>query len=160
MAAAGMAAKTHVVGGKKLSIALKAIEQKITNNGVLRVGFLESEEYPAGANDDVLPVAQVAFWNEFGTRTAPARPAFRAMIAQESKDWGAKIGKAIIAMNYDGEKALRLLGQDIRDDLENEIATWDTPPNAPATIAKKGFDAPLKDTGQMQRAPDFEITKP
>jgi len=147
-----------VLGGKKLALALKSIEDKITNGGVLRVGFLETSTYPAGAKGEVLHVAQVAFWNEFGTVRAPARPFFRTTITQQAKTWGDKLVAAVKATNYDGKQALGLLGQSMRDDIENAIAQWATPPNAPSTIARKGFDKPLIDTGSMQRAVDYEVS--
>lgn len=146
-----------VVGGKKLTLALQSIEKKITNAGVLRMGFLEGANYPGGVNGAPLSIAQVAFWNEFGTVRIPARPAFRTTIAKQSKTWGDKLGKAVVATKYDGQKALALLGQSMRDDLEAEIAQWSTPGNAPSTIARKGFDKPLVHTGVMQRAPDYEV---
>lgn len=147
-----MASKNQVIGGKKLTLALQSIEQKITNAGVLRMGFLEGSKDPTGMSN-----AQKAFWAEYGTTRAPARPAFRTTIAQQSKTWGAKLSKAIVATNYDGQKALGLLGQSMRDDLENSIAQWSTPPNAPSTIRRKGFDKPLVEKGDMQRAPDYEV---
>jgi len=167
-----MASVNKVVGGKKLAIALGAIEKKITSGGVLRMGFLEGARYPERTNARFLkavgskatpkvvpsiPIAQAAFWNEYGTTRAPARPAFRTTIAHKSKEWGSKLGKAVIAMNYDGRKALALLGQDMRDDLENAITQWSSPANAPLTVKIKGFDKPLVDSGDMQRAPDYEV---
>ena len=167
-----MATKNHVVGGKKLDLALRALEKKITSGGVLRMGFLEGAKYPERTNKrflkavgskatpKVLPemsIAQAAFWNEYGTKTAPARPAFRTTIARKSKEWGEKLGKAVVATDYDGRKALALLGQDMRDDLENAIAQWSAPANAPLTVKIKGFDKPLVDSGDMQRAPDYEV---
>jgi len=101
--------------------------------------------------------AQKAFWAEYGTTTAPSRPAFRTTIAQQSPSWGKKLGIAVKATNYDGQKSLALLGQSMRDDLESSIAQWSSPPNAPSTIARKGFDKPLVDKGDMQRAPDYEV---
>jgi hypothetical protein len=152
-----VASKNVVVGGKKLTLALASIEQKITRAGVLRMGFLEGATYPAGPNGEALSIAQVAFWNEYGTIRAPARPAFRTTIAKQSPTWADKLGKAVKYYNYDGVKALSALGQSMRDDLENEVAQWTTPPNAPSTIARKGFDKPLVDKGLMQRAPDYEV---
>jgi hypothetical protein len=161
-----------VIGGKKLTLALQALEKKITNAGVLRMGFLEGATYPQKTNarflkavgsnaapkvQPVLSIAQVAFWNEYGTTTAPARPAFRTTIQRHSKEWGDRLGKAVKVMNYDGQKALALLGQSMRDDLENEIAQWTSPGNAALTIKIKGFDKPLVDSGDMQRAPDYEV---
>lgn len=170
--AARVASKNHVVGGKKLALALKSIEQKITNAGVLRMGFLEGAKYPQKTNarflkavgsnatptvQPELSIAQVAFWNEYGTTRAPARPAFRTTIQKYSPQWGDRLGKAVVAANYDGQKALGLLGQSMRDDLESEIAQWTSPGNAPLTIKIKGFDKPLVDSGDMQRAPDYEV---
>lgn len=150
--AARVAFRNQVIGGKRLSLALQAIEHKITNAGVLRMGFLEGSKDPTG-----MPNAQKAFWNEFGTVRIPARPAFRTTIAQQSPTWGRKLGKAVVAMNYDGQKALALLGQSMRDDLESSIAQWSTPPNAPSTVHRKGFNKPLVDKGDMQRSPDYEV---
>jgi hypothetical protein len=155
----------EVQGGKKLALALQSIEAKITRGGVLRVGFLEDAKYPAARvprgtkQPPALPVAQVAFWNEFGTKRAPARPFFRTTVARESKKWGEQLGKAIVFYQYDGEKALRALGQSMRDDIEASIQRWTSPPNAEYTIRRKGFDKPLVHTGTMSRAPDFEIAK-
>jgi len=145
----------------KLKIALDSIADKITNGGTLRMGFLADAKYPAGKDIEHagLHVAQVAFWNEFGTSRAPARPAFRTTIADNTKRWSDVLAATLPAVDYDGETALRTLGQVMRDDLENSIATWSTPGNAPSTIARKGFDKPLVDTGVMQRAPDFEVVK-
>jgi hypothetical protein len=145
------------VASKKLALALEAIAHKVTTGGTLRMGFLEGAKYVG--EDEGLPIAQVAFWNEFGTIRAPARPAFRTTIADRSGAWGKGLGASIVAHDYDGEAALKDLGQAMRDDLESSIATWSTPPNAPSTIAKKGFNDPLIDSGQMQRAPAYEIVK-
>ena len=155
----------EIVGGKKLALALQAIEQKITRGGVLKVGFFENATYPAKAprkgqkQAPPLHVAQVAFWNEFGTSRTPARPFFRTTIAQQSATWGDKLGKAVVYYGYDGEKALRALGQSMRDDLEASIQRWSVPGNAESTIRRKGFDKPLVHTAVMSRAPDFEVSK-
>lgn len=135
-----------------MTLALGALEQKITRGGTLRVGFLEGSKDPTG-----LANAQKAFWNEFGTVRIPARPFFRTTIARESPTWGAKLAAALKATNYDGEKALALLGQSMRDDVESSIAQWDSPGNAESTIARKGFDDPLIEKGDMQRAVDYKV---
>lgn len=170
-----MAARLKSPDTKKITIALQAIERKVSDGGVLRVGFLEDARYPAKApskkfsgkaspkggvkSAPPLHVAQVAFWNEFGTKRAPARPFFRTTIAQESKKWGEHLGKAIKHYNYNGELALRAVGQEMRDDIEASIQRWTTPGNAAYTIRRKGFDKPLIHTSVMVRAPDFEIAK-
>jgi hypothetical protein len=170
--AAVVAAKTLPLDSKKLHRALKSIADKIEKGGSLRVGFLEGAMYPARDNSRFLKaigskakptvsppvsVATVAFWNEFGTIRAPARPFFRSTIAAQSKTWGENLGKAIVYYNYDGETALRALGQAMRDDVEASIQRWTDPGNAPLTIKIKGFDKPLLDSGVLNRSPDFEV---
>lgn len=159
-----MAAKTvEIQGGKKFALALASIEQKITRGGVLRVGFLENATYPVAAakkgkkQKPALHVAQVAFWNEFGTTRAPPRPFFRTTIAKESDKWAKHLGKGLKFYNYNGELALRALGQEMRDDIEASIQRWSSPPNAPYTIRRKGFDKPLVHTAVMSRSPDFQV---
>jgi hypothetical protein len=172
--AADVATRTKTLDTKKLQIALQAIAKKVESGGTLRVGFLAGAMYPAETNERFLKavgskatpklmppvsVAQVAFWNEFGTKTAPKRSFFRTTIAQESKRWGEHLGKALPHYNYNGELALRAIGQEMRDDLEAQIQRWDEPDNAPLTIKIKGFNKPLTDRGILARSPDFEIVK-
>jgi len=167
-----MATKSEPIG-KKLQLALAALEQKITNGGELKVGFLAGAMYPETTNakflkavgskatpkvSPAIAVAQVAFWNEYGTRTAPPRPFFRTTISTQSNSWGDKLALLLPATNFDGRKALSLLGQSMRDDIENAIAQWSAPGNAPLTIKKKGFDKPLVDTGVMQRQVDYVVS--
>jgi len=139
-------------GGAKLEAILRDTAKKLADGKTLRVGFLESEKYPDGT-----PVAQVAFWNEYGTVKAPPRPFFREMIAAKSGRWGGALGKALVANGNDTTAALSLVGTGIKDQLTQAVVEFQSPGNAQSTIMAKGFDKPLIDTGQMQRAPGFDI---
>jgi len=139
-------------GGDKLTAHLAGIAERLGDGKVLRVGFLEGETYPDGTN-----VAQVAYWNEYGTVTAPPRPFFRQMIAAKSPGWGAALGKNLTATDYNTDLALKRVGSGIKDQLTRSIVDFASPANAPSTAAQKGFNKPLVDTGQMQRAVDFDI---
>jgi hypothetical protein len=169
-----VAAKVKVIGGKKMTLALASLEKKITNAGVLRVGFLEGSRYPPRTNarflkavgsnatpklQPPLPIAQAAFWNEFGTAHAPARPFFRDTIAKQSKVWADVLAAALKQTDYDGQAALAILGEDMVGDVQRAIATWSAPPNSEFTIKVKGFDKPLVDSGDMQDAVAFEVKK-
>ena len=132
-------------GDDKLMAHLNEMVQKL-DAGTLSVGFMSGATYPDGT-----PVAQVAFYNEFGTKNIPMRPFFRTMIANESPTWGNKLAK-LLAKDFEGEKALNALGMDISGALEESIIGWTTPSNAPSTIAKKGFDKALIDTGHMKNS--------
>lgn len=139
-------------GGDKLQAALLKIADRM--EGSLKVGFLAGATYP----DEVgTPVAQVAFWNEYGTSRSPARPFFRTMIANESDGWAELVANAAKYYNYDGDKALAAVGERIRDQLQESIRRWDTPPNAPYTVDVKGFNKPLIHTGHMLNSVDYTV---
>lgn len=103
-----------------------------------------------------LHIAQVAFWNEFGTATAPARPAFRNMISAKSGEWGGELGGFLRANEFRSARALNLMGLTIEDELKDSIGDWPAD-NAPLTQYIKGFNKGLTDQGSMQRAVDFEV---
>jgi hypothetical protein len=153
-----VATKTlEIKGGQKLTAKLAELSREIGSGGVVNVGFLEGASYPAGSENAGLPVAQVAFWNEFGTVNAPTRPFFRGMIAQNSPEWGEQLGANIKLAGYNSQRALELQGTVMKDQLVKSIVDTTSPPNAPSTIARKGFDKPLIDTGYMQRSADFVV---
>lgn len=107
---------------------------------------------------EALHVAQAAFWDEFGTATAPARPFFRNMISAESPDWGQALGNYLKSSDYDAARSLGLMGIDITDALKNSINEWPAD-NAPLTVAIKGFNKGLVHSNLMQRSTDYEVLK-
>lgn len=142
-------------GGSALEAKLRQIAERATTSAELRAGFLEGATYANGTS-----VPTVAAINEFGapSRGIPPRPFFRGMIAAESPHWGDDIGKLLVAADYDATQALATMGLEIRDELQASIKAFTDPPNAPSTIAKKGFSQPLIDTGHMWQSVDFEVT--
>lgn len=143
-------------GGSQAKRYLEAMAEAVGGASGVRVGFLEKATYPAGSEGAALHIAQVAFWNEFGTSTAPARPYFRGFIADELGDWGEQFGAYLKDSHFDSAKAFELMGVSMKDGLTNAIASWPGD-NAPSTIARKGFDHGLVDRGIMQRATDYEV---
>lgn len=142
-------------GGKGIEKALADISAKMS--GSVNVGFLSGATYPVAEGEPPVSVAQVAFWNEFGTTKTEMRPFFRTMIAVESLGWAVLIGKAAKHYEYDGKTVLQFMGVKISEQLQQAIIDWRYPGNAPYTIAKKGFDKPLIDTGHMKNSVDFEV---
>lgn len=124
-------------------------------NKVVRVGFFETAKY-ANTKGEGLPVAQVAAWNEYGTENIPPRPFFRTTIRENKDKWIKAVPH--LAKQHGTEKALQLIGEHIKGQLTETITTWTEPPNAPATVKKKGFDAPLRDTMTMTRSIGVEVS--
>jgi hypothetical protein len=129
----------------------KAFKSSIFTNKKLKVGIFESAKY-----DDGTPVAQVAFWQEFGTAKIPMRPFLRNAIAKNTRKWGDSVNTALIGTN-DSEKALKMLGEIVRGDIVLSLTNLNTPPNAPSTIKQKGSSNPLIDTGLLRNSISWEL---
>lgn len=140
-------------GGAGITAALENIARRM-GGGSVSVGFMSGATYPNGT-----PVAAVAFWNEYGHDGTPARPFFRRMIAAESKGWAVKMARLAKATDYDGDKVLGLMGEDIRGALQQSINDFDSPPLAESTIEAKGFSKPLIDTAHMLNSVTYEVKK-
>jgi len=143
-------------GGQHARAVLDQIAQRLGKPVELRVGFLEDADYPADTKGKSLKVAQVAFWNEFGTVRAPARPFMRQTIAKESPYWGSDLAGALKAVAYDARRALLILGSAIKDQIQTTIQRWPAD-NAKSTADRKGFNHGLVDTEHMQRSVDYEL---
>lgn len=143
-----------ISGGDKLQKALTEMARAVSNGATLRVGFLEKAKYPDGKS-----VAMIAAVNEFGapSRGQPPRPFFRNMIAAKKGEWPSAISGLLKANEYDAAKTLKITGAAIAGQLRQSITDLVSPPLAPSTIRRKGFDKPLIDTGHMLNSVDFEV---
>lgn len=148
----------RVTGGDKLARHLQGIADKLSTGKTVRVGFLEDARYPADAKGKSLPVATVAYWDNFGTTRSPPRPFFTNMVAAGSPQWGARLAGILKATGYDSAQTLSLMGESIKDELVKSIVDWPAD-NAPATVARKGFNKGLIDKGVMQRAPAYTVER-
>lgn len=137
---------------------LKASGQEV------QVGIVDPVRY--GPENENLYVAQVWDWQESGlpAQNIPPRPAIRvgfmAPIKKGSYDnyfiesiQRVAEGKSTFKQEY------TKLGTMAKVDLKKAVANWDTPRNAPLTVALKGFDNPLIDTGLLYDSIDFKIDK-
>lgn len=140
-------------GGDKFKAALKQAVDKAAS-GTVRVGIIESQTYPNGES-----VAQVAYWNEYGTATIPARPFFRNTIAERQGEWADKAASILQHTDGDVGRALALIGEGVKGDIVETIQNFTEPPNADSTVKRKGFDKPLIDTGDLWRAIQSEVVE-
>jgi hypothetical protein len=161
-----VAAKSITVdikGGDLLERYLQSITKKLGHGVQVKVGILADAKYSGthpirGTKQFDGPVAQVAFWQEFGTDNGvPPRPFMRETVAKYSGQWGNKLGKTLRATKYDARKSLKIMGRGIQLEMRQTLNDWTEPPNAPRTVARKGFNKPLIDTGHLERSIDFQI---
>lgn len=134
-------------GGAKLQAKLDEIARGLRNSYELKVGFLEGATYP---DESHTPVAQVAFWLNYGTSTAPPRPFFTNMIKDKSDEWGPALADFLAESNFDVVGSLQMVGEGIRGQLQQSIIDMDSPPLSKITLMlrKMRIDNPdLKVTG-------------
>lgn len=144
----------EIKGGDKFMARLAEMATRVSRPGTLRVGFLEGATYPDGT-----PVALVAAVQNFGapSRGIPPRPFFSNMVADEQAGWPSTLAQLLRRTDYDGEAALRLMGEIIRGQLQQAIRDFEGAPLAPETVARKGFDRALIDSGHMLNSVDYEV---
>lgn len=136
------------------------------NDSRVRIGILQNAGMAKTRNEkgklvkSDATLAEVAFWNEYGTDDIPERPFVRAT-ADENRNFYAKILKVqlgeVFARRKTVQGALELVGTKAKAQLKKKIRDVKSPPNAPYTIQKKGSSNPLINTGSMLRAVDFEV---
>lgn len=118
-----------LVGGRRMQQHFKRVLSQLADGKELRVGFLEGAKY-----EDGTPIAQVAFWQEFGSSRFPARSFFRPMIAKESPSWGPLLARVLPKVGYDVDKAMHRLGGYIASQLTESIVTTPQPPLSEVTL--------------------------
>lgn len=115
-----------------------------------------------GATNDGLLVAEYATWNEFGTRTIPSRPFMRSYFDSSIDDL-TRFSTRGIAMVISGRGTLNQFfnsaGERMVSGVKKNIIHGTWAPNSPVTIALKGSDKPLFDTGTMYKSVTFAIHK-
>jgi hypothetical protein len=143
-----------LTGGDALNARLAEIAKSVTKSATLTVGFMEGASYPDGTS-----VPMVAAIQEFGApaRNIPPRPFFRNMIAAKAESWPDAVAALLEINDYDATHALMQTGEAIKGQLQQSIKDTNSPPLAPATIARKGFDKPLIDTGVMINSIDYKV---
>jgi hypothetical protein len=164
---AGRTVTVDIAGGEKLTRLLKKMTRGVQTATGVNVGILASAKYPAAYKTRVeyrispmrttTSVAQVAFWMEFGTKYAPARPFMRTTINEKSPKWGDSLAYVLKASGYDAHRAFTSMGQGIQGQIKQTIRDWTDPPNAKLTVEIKGFNKPLTDEGIMQQSIDYEV---
>ena len=140
-------------GGDKFRQRLTELAKQAATAKV-RVGIIEQANYEGSDGESV---AQVAFWNEYGTATIPPRPFFRNTIAQHKDEWPKQAAALMEANGGDVRQTLELMGEGVKGQIVETIQNFHTPPNAASTVKKKGFDKPLIDTGTLWRSIDYEV---
>jgi len=140
-------------------------QMRLLDNSFVEVGVHDD----AGAYAEFVTVAQVAFWNHFGTKNIPARPFITSAIDQDKFKFFKIQDQAlndVVAGKITVRKALDKLGFRVTNSIQKRIRTsqqWAVPLSI-ATIQEKiaggslRGPVPLIDTGLLLRSITWKTT--
>jgi len=146
---------TMVLGGAKAAATIPDIQ----------VGFFDEHN------------ATKAAANEYGSRSTPERPFMRTALDANANKYfalyhdildvfltatptsGPPGRDAAGRFLSPGRTGAAVIGVEARNDIIESIQSGAWTPNAPSTIKAKGSSKPLVDTGELQRALTFKLTK-
>lgn len=153
--------KDNDKGWKRITRKILALDKKEVSAGV---------HEDAGNEDNGKSIALVAFWNEYGTKRKkdgkrvqhiPPRPFIRISFDDHNNEWVKEADTQLTAMVNSGKTtngALNAVGRLMKKDIKKIIGDKSKlEHNAPSTIARKGFDKPLYETGKLKAAIDFKV---
>jgi hypothetical protein len=107
-----------------------------------------------------LTVLDIGTIHEFGLGRVPQRSFVRAWfdeLAPKNKRRVMLIAQRVLKGQLSERRGLELLGLEFQASMQARITRGIAPPNAPATIAKKGSSTSLIDTGQLRQAISYEV---
>lgn len=112
-------------------------------------------------NDEGVTILERAMFAEFGTPNAPQRSWLRAWFDTNKRE-GAKemrrLALQVVLLRLTRDEATQELGKFMVKGMQDRIQQGIAPRNAPSTVAKKGFDRPLIETGAFVDAIDWRKT--
>jgi len=113
-----------------------------------------------GEKGEPATMAEVAFYNEFGTEHIPERSFLRSTVDANAGKY-AKLYEKLMGAVFEGKltvrQAMGLLGEKARADVRKTIRSDVPPPNAPATLRRKKSTKTLVDTGQLSQSITYEV---
>lgn len=153
--ASGAALRGFEKPGEGLAAAMARLEG--LEGVTIAAGILDA----SAADDDGTPLASIAFWNEYGTVNAPARPWMRHAFAENRGKWTRMAGKIVKARGSgggDGFVEMDKLAEAVVEGLRDSLLNGPWARNAESTIKRKGFDKPLWETGDLHDSMSAEVS--
>ena len=150
-----MKATAKTTGGQRLARLVREAQRAGVPD--VDIGFFSTARYQDGT-----PVAAVAAAHEFGVRldeagpNIPERPFFRQANARIEAGIADVLEGQIENGMLDPAAAGRI-GAWAAGIVQDSIVRLRTPPNSPATIARKGSSNPLIDTGHMRQSVTWRV---
>lgn len=100
--------------------------------------------------------------HEFGIGTSPKRSWLRETVDSKQRSYRRllqRLGGEVVELKMDLDDAMNLVGLQVAKDMRTRIRNKIPPPNADATIARKGSTTPLIDTSQFIRSITHKVVR-
>ncbi|MDZ7320748.1 hypothetical protein N4G41_03775 [Kosakonia sacchari] len=148
-----MKINTEVRGGEKLAKKLKQIQDRLTSKKRVLIGLPAA----SGNYEDGAPIAVIGAVHEFGSADGriPERSFLRVPLRQNVdniKKGFASLSRQVARGEISAFQMLDQMGARAVGYCQEAIETGIAPPNAPATIKRKGSATPLIDKGILKNA--------
>ena len=131
--------------------------------GSLRVGLVGEKADEPHENRPDLTVGELGTILEYGGEGLPARPFIRSYFDENYTRIMAMIRQVTLEAFRSNRPAealaagLRQVGQKLAGEIQGRILRGDYTTNAQSTVARKGFNAPLIEEGQLYAAISYEL---
>lgn len=151
-------------GASKMLASMRAL-----GKARVRVGVLADAPKKTGTRtgkrgrqiQQAATLAEVAAAHEFGTATIPQRSFIRATVDLKAGEIAAeqeKLAAQVVDSKITPEVAMERLGAAVQGMVQTRIAEEGIGPAlAPATVARKGSDKQLVDTGQLRSSVTYQV---
>ena len=121
-------------GGDKMKAALANLAAKLSNASVVQVGFPEGSTEADGTS-----IPMIAAIQEYGSAKIPPRPFMRNTVAEHSSEWPEILCTALQSNGYDAAKALGVLGEVMKNQIQQSIIDLDAPALSEVTVMLRGM---------------------
>jgi hypothetical protein len=143
-------------------LARLARNAESVSDWVVAVGVLADAEGEAAHAGTALTVLALAEVHEFGAPAAgiPQRSFVRAAVDEHVEEIRAlqkSLLQQVLGARIGVKEALERLGAFVVGLIQQRIADGIDPPNAAATVARKGSATPLVDTGQLRASITYQV---
>lgn len=144
---------TEVRGGNRLGNKLRQIRERLGRNRGVLVGLPKG----LGSYDDGAPIAVIAAIHEFGSADGliPERSFLRAPLRQSADELKAqwrKLLPRVVSGELTMHQTMDQVGAMAAAVSQEAISAGIQPSNADATVAHKGSNKPLIDTGRLRQS--------
>lgn len=125
------------------------------NKRHIRFGWYEGKKYPASHENSGIPIAQVAYWQEYGSssggRNIPSRPYFRQTKNIVKNSYNSQIKSIFLTgiFGNDMSGGLNRMADSIVLDYQKTVAKQNNKKLSAYTIALKGHTYQMFDSGVM-----------